>query len=63
MSILRVTVFRWGATINSWYRDMAAAERQLATEVGRVKDKDVIHEEWYECTRVPAPKVNVEVTP
>jgi uncharacterized protein (DUF2236 family) len=61
MSILRVTTFRWGGSINNWYPDWDAVQRQLIAEFGRIKSKDVTHEEWYECTSVPAPTPIVKV--
>lgn len=67
MRILRVTYFAWGDTVNNWYPDREAVERQLLTEVDRKKSKDVVHEEWFACepikvakpeTRIPSSPIN-----
>jgi len=55
MRILRVTTFRWGDSVNNWYSDLEAVRRQLQAEAGRVRSKDVINEEWFECSAIERP--------
>jgi len=52
MTILRVTHFRWGDTINNWYSNWDAVNRQLACEADREPIRDVTYTEWFECKPV-----------